>query len=227
MMGRSYGVLVAVCIAAASLNAPVPRIRDSAGVRIIENPSRLNAPIAFKLADKPSFDVGGLETNPENEISSRQGYFQGIRLSDGRVAVVDQSRIHFFNAAGKRLKIVGREGSGPGEFRNVTALCRIRGDSVFVTEGQNRRVTILNDMGGFVAAHPLGQYGYSEREFCFDDGTVLAMQRQPPNPPGRPYRLNHVRRDGTLINVIADVDLGAFDMAVRRETQTVASGQKV
>src|SRR6185503_18847722 len=95
--------------------AQTPRSRDGEGVRIVENGSRLTAPIAFRLGDRPSFDVGGLQQDPADEFDTHNYYLHGVRLSDGRVAVLDKSRVHFFDATGKRLKIVGRAGEGPGE----------------------------------------------------------------------------------------------------------------
>src|SRR3954469_393981 len=121
---------------AALAAAQTPRARDGAGVRIVDNPSRLKAPTAFRLGDKPVFDAGGLEGDPDVEISSRQGYPLAIRLANGNVAITDRARVQTFSAAGKRLRISGREGRGPGEFTAVTHLCRARGDTVLASDGK-------------------------------------------------------------------------------------------
>src|SRR5436190_13432099 len=104
---RTSRVALAILTASATrTTGQAPRVRDSAGVHIVENGPRLRAPIAFTIGAKPIFDVGGVEADPANEFSPRQGYFRGLRLSNGSVVVIDASRLQFFDAAGKRLRIV-------------------------------------------------------------------------------------------------------------------------
>src|SRR4051794_34651386 len=95
--------------------AQTPKIRDSAGVRIIENGPRLTAPVVFQLADKPSFDVGGLKQNPAEELKDRNPYPRLVRLASGNVVIADFDRVVFFDAKGQLIKSVGRKGDGPGE----------------------------------------------------------------------------------------------------------------
>ena len=83
---------------AVNASAQTARIRDSVGIRIVENSSRLSAPVAFTLGTKPNVDIGGLDADPQNELATRQGYPHAIRLNDGRVAVLDGSRVQFFDA---------------------------------------------------------------------------------------------------------------------------------
>src|SRR3954469_12534202 len=99
---KRLGFLLAAWTASIATAQPA-RVRDSVGVRIIENGPRLTAPIAFQLGDKPSFDVGGLQQDPADELTSRNGYPRAIRLSNGSVAVLDRTRVIFYDASGKRI----------------------------------------------------------------------------------------------------------------------------
>ncbi len=49
-----------------------------------------------------------------------------------------------FDSAGKPIRIVGREGDGPGEFRQISALRFTTGDSVLVVEASRRRVHLFS-----------------------------------------------------------------------------------
>lgn len=122
-------VLIVMCFATTVVvHAKAPVIRDSAGVRIVENRARASAPVQFTLGTKARFDVGGLEPEPDNEFNPIQGYLRGTWLSNGGLAVIDEVRMHLFDAAGKRLAIVGRKGKGPEEVTFITSIYRTRGN---------------------------------------------------------------------------------------------------
>lgn len=220
-------VTIGLCIPRQSY-AQAPRVRDSVGIRIVENASRLKAPVIFTLGAKPNVDIGGLDADPDKELSSRNGYPRAIRLSDGRVAISDRNRVQFFDRTGKRLRITGREGGGPGEFGNVAAICRTRGDTVFAADEVNRRVNVLSETGEHRALTTLPAGNYSERDFCLPDGSFIATQSLPRERGAESIlRINHLSRGGSILNVIAEVNLGVFDAAVRRESQYITWGQNV
>lgn len=56
----SRAALLSSCLVA-DVAAQDARTRDSAGVRITENPARMDAPVRFRPGDKPLLEVGGLE----------------------------------------------------------------------------------------------------------------------------------------------------------------------
>jgi DNA-binding beta-propeller fold protein YncE len=70
---------------------------------------------------------------------------QGMRLdSNGHVWVADTGnhRIQEFSPTGTLLSVVGKKGSGPGEFDSPTGVV-CREDKVYVADNGNRRVQIL------------------------------------------------------------------------------------
>jgi hypothetical protein len=219
-------VFLTVAAAASIATAQAPRVRDSAGVRIVENGRRLTAPAVFQLADKPSFDVGGLQQDPADEFDTHNYYLQAVRLSDGRVVVIDKSRVHFFDATGKRLRIVGRSGEGPGEYMQATDICITRGDTILV--GQTRRaVTKLTEAGDFVTMMAIAPNTYTEGQFCFDDGSFATLHRGAGAPAGpRKQQFDRVTADG-VITPLAEWELTPFDMLVTVEDRKAVHGDRL
>lgn len=216
--------LVVVLPARADVGAQAPTVRDSAGIRIVENPSRLEAPVVFTLGARPNFDVGGLESDPDVEFNHRQGYLRETFLSDGRFAVIDVVRVHFFDATGKRLKIFGREGAGPEEFRYLTSICRTRGDTLVLEDGQNRRVAIMDGNGNFVRTIPQRDLGRPPFDGCFDDGTLL-LERTVGPAEARQNRLTRLRLDGSVVDTLGVFPSG-FDIVTQSETTVLAAGAR-
>ena len=125
-------------------------VRDSAGIEIIENRDHGWAVgEGWRLAEAPELDIGVLEGDSMYQLFRVSG---ATRTSDGRVAVAlaGSSEIRFYGPDGQFRRAVGREGEGPGEFRQLSGIWPFRGDSLVVWDEALRRVTIL-DSGGSVA----------------------------------------------------------------------------
>jgi 6-bladed beta-propeller len=74
------------------------------------------------------------------------------RLADGTVAVADQygNAVRFFDSKGQATRAIGRKGTGPGEFADVTWIASCGTDSLFVW-AQSRRTMIVFDTAGLFA----------------------------------------------------------------------------
>lgn len=61
----------------------------------------------------------------------------------GRIYVADDQveQLLAFDAAGARLRMVGGSGAGPGEFRGLQSVVAGRGDTLFVFDANQRRIT--------------------------------------------------------------------------------------
>ena len=199
--------LTIVCVTSlATAQAPVER--DSAGIRIVENPSRAKAPVAFRLGTK-SVDLGGPATNLDDEFNPRMlGSFRGIRMSDGSLAVTNAVRMQFYDARGQHTGSFGRAGAGPQEFRslNGTEFCRTRGDTIVAGDYRNGRTAIVHQRS-VIKTNPLSAEFGGAMAGCFDDGTML-MHGGLPNfqTPTFTVRLNRVRLDGTLANSLGTIE---------------------
>ena len=104
-------------------------VRDSAGVRIVENTApRWQKGEGWHLSSKPVLDLGGQE-GPEYALF---GVVSAFRLEDGRVAIANTGAndIRIFDEHGRHLLTVGGTGSGRGEFKRLLWAGRFRGASL-------------------------------------------------------------------------------------------------
>ncbi len=70
----------------------------------------------------------------------------------GRYYVVESygTRIKVFDAEGRYLESLGREGGGPGEFRGISAIAVAPGDTLHVFDWSNVRWSVFGPDGRFV-----------------------------------------------------------------------------
>jgi hypothetical protein len=175
LRAAGIGLLPALAACGGDARAAGPVVRDSAGVRIVEN----SAPAwkegeGWRLAAEPALDIGMLDGPAQYQFGRVTG---AVRLGDGTVVVGDdQSKdLRFFDRTGRHVRTVGREGGGPGEFKAVGSLAAL-GDSLVVGDYNNRRVSVFGPDGRLVRAVPLDAGG--SRDFTFPvgylgDGSVL------------------------------------------------------
>ncbi len=113
-------------------------VRDSAGVSITEHS-------ATAWADAPRWVLGsnpiaviGAESDGAIDLSTSQ---IGTMLSDGRVAAMSMQppQLYLFGADGSQPELLGRGGEGPGEYRFLSALLTLGGDTIAGYDLMNRR----------------------------------------------------------------------------------------
>lgn len=148
-------------------------IRDSAGVRIVENAARSTAPVAFRVDSVPTIRLGGLGRT--SEFESGLAPSQLIRLIDGRYLTAERSRLRVWDASGRLQAVIGRDGSGPGEFRRVGEVCILPDGQIRVLDRLLSRVTLLSTtlQPRFTARVPIGDSGKG----CYGDGGHLTIRR--------------------------------------------------
>lgn len=157
---RWIGWLLAVCIWAGCAEeglSPSPlSVRDSAGIRIVENASVAEASTLWRLSADPVFQIGWEEDHPAfQDISS------GAILSGGRSAVAeaDGSRIYYLDIDGSVEREVGRNGEGPGEYQSILAIHALAGDSLLIQDDRNLRCTVLDGDGHYARDFRAVPYG--------------------------------------------------------------------
>jgi hypothetical protein len=123
--------------------------RDSAGITIVESRAAPNAGPALRLSAEPVVQIGVVEGAAEYQLDGVQWV---TRLSDGTLVVANggSREIRYYDSAGRHRHTTGRSGAGPGEYRNISYMRRIAGDSVLVFDALNRRITVLDANGAHV-----------------------------------------------------------------------------
>ena len=144
-------LLTASCAGAS--DSPGVAVRDSAGVTIVESTiAAWDREPPWRVSAEPTLVIGGAE----HDVNSRFHEVAGVvRLRSGGVVVADggSASILFYDAGGRFLRRVGGRGSGPGEFRRISSLQPLDGDSLLVFDGALARVTLLDAGGAIVAVH--------------------------------------------------------------------------
>jgi hypothetical protein len=74
--------------------------------------------------------------------------------AEGHVYIVDESdmSIKVFNAEGRSLRIIGRKGSGPGEFGQISDLALLPDGRILVTDFETRRTSFFGPGGEFLSS---------------------------------------------------------------------------
>lgn len=89
-------------------------------------------------------------TRPAAEFAEPFSTVAGVReLSDGRLVVVDSrdKLVSIVDFDGQSSTMLGREGSGPGEYRRPGAPVALPGDTTLVPDGANGRYLVINPNG--------------------------------------------------------------------------------
>ncbi len=172
-----------------------PVVRDSAGVTIVENrePAWPEGE-GWRLSETPLIDIGALEGAPEYQLFRVVG---AVRLSDGRIVLANAGthQLRFYGADGTYLGASGREGDGPGEFRDMGRLWLLPPDSLLVWDWRTRRMSVFDDRGKFARSFLLrapGGQGLPTPVAVFPDRSLLASEG-PIYTPGE--RRTGLRRD--------------------------------
>ena len=127
-------------------SAPVPSVRDSAGILITETAEAIAiGPVDWEVDSAPVLELGSEEVLAE--------VFSGVRglrgLPEGGVLVVDavSRELRFFDSSGDLVHKVGRKGEGPGEFQSPFLLQNHRSDSLLVWDGRLKRLQKFSEAG--------------------------------------------------------------------------------
>lgn len=125
-------------------------VTDSAGVRIVENPGAASgATEAIPILATRDLQIGMRDGPDAYQFSGIMG---ATRLQDGAIAVLNRSppEVRVFHPDGQIERTFGAAGEGPGEFRSVSDLRVLAGDTFIVFDPMARRFTLFDREGEFV-----------------------------------------------------------------------------
>ena len=167
---RMTGLLVAVMSATPALAQSTTK--DSAGVRIVENTRPSWAPgRAWNVSAQPLVDIG----SGDDSLYQFMTVMGAVRLTSGYIAVAHMStnNVRVYDARGRYVRVIGRQGQGPGEFRQVMGVSRLPGDTISVDDSRDE-IELFDGEGkflrGFRASRAQGGLVVSGF-YRFDDGS--------------------------------------------------------
>ncbi len=187
--------LAALAFAACDTGEPVTgdiAITDSAGVTLV------------RFADLASLDLPARGPALEREVGTRPGtelYRVTVArlLESGRLVIGNSGtgELLYVDESGEIAIRAGGEGDGPGEFRAITVIPAVRGDTIVVYDTRLGRLTTLDAAGELVDTRPLQPPSRVTDllPLATGDSVVLAIhgdswifgasrrRRRPPRPP--------------------------------------------
>lgn len=98
----------------------------------------------------------------EARVSSPLSLVTTVReLKSGQLMVADpiERKLMVFDAKLSSMRTLGREGSGPGEYRQPDAVWALPGDSTLVTDLGNARLSVVGPDGKYARSMPLTSGG--------------------------------------------------------------------
>src|SRR5688572_24766433 len=124
----------------------------------------------WRVADRPTVDIGKAEGAPEYELSTIRGV---LRLKDGTIVVANQqSELRYYDRNGKYIRTAGRKGEGPGEFFQIQGLTQLRDGNLGVDDFRHG-MQVYSPDGKFIRRYPTPDPDGFGPLVVFDDGTII------------------------------------------------------
>lgn len=114
-------------IAVLAQAAPPSAVRDSAQLRIVEIfPEVWPPPKVWTIPNTPSSSIGVMDGDPNYTLFRVQG---AVGLPDGGTVVAEgDARLRYYDADGRHVRTLDRQGEGPGEAMYFSGLFSGSGD---------------------------------------------------------------------------------------------------
>jgi hypothetical protein len=166
-------LLLTLCACGKAPEAPSALVSDSAGIHIVQYSPASAAP-AWRVDTNT-----GLVLGAESDTVHLFGVTTALQLEGGGILVADggDHRLLFFDAAGALERSVGRQGEGPGEFKELGVVSDAWPDSLLVWDRMARRLSVLDRSGTFVRSFGLAttdSVPYASVTGVYADGTFAA-----------------------------------------------------
>jgi hypothetical protein len=206
------------CRAPPSARAAAPLIRDSAGIRIVENVGPTWAH-PWEVAPQPTLTIGSAGTDSSQLLF---GVVGALRLPDGSIVIANSGtqELLFFDRLGHAVRRVGGPGNGPGEFSTLAWLSRFGADSLVAMDVRLGRLSYFDRAGRFarsIRLEPSPDLPYPGPVALFGDGSLLVKQgafmlgaagpTRTERPEERVYRYSRDGRTAQVLGVFPGLEL--------------------
>ncbi len=104
---------------------------------------------SIAVSASPVMDVSAASDTGRGQIGELVG---ATRLSGGQVVAADRgsSVLRFFSASGTPIRVVGRPGDGPGEYKDLVSIQQCGADTLYAWDRMHARLTVLDSAGAFI-----------------------------------------------------------------------------
>lgn len=169
--------------------APTATVADSAGVRLVTISGAPEELPVWCLAAAPLLTIDGGTTGDSTALS-RVGPV--MWLASGGLVVHDPetSRLLVFEADGRFVRALGRDGAGPGEMEQLTTLAVQRGDTITTWDSSLRRLSYWHPSTGYVRQLLVNESDddvwYTMGVWSWQDSLLVVLQNRTgprPTPP--------------------------------------------
>ena len=180
--GSAFGLALVAAVAGTGVAcgvSPPPGsetlFTDSPGVAIAESSTFPEEGAGgWSLDPTPSLSIGTLDGGSIYQCFQVTG---SLRLPDGRLAISDLGtrQLRIYSADGTYQTSFGREGEGPGEFRDIRVMGTVGSDTLVVLDGALRRVSRIHPEAGFLGVANFPEEAGITRHFngMFSDGSIV------------------------------------------------------
>jgi len=148
-------------------------------------------PLAAQItvSPEPVVEIGGSLDHPDDQLFRVAG---AVRLPDGRIAVANagSDEIRIYDEGGRLQRSLGREGSGPGEFRGIRSLYLRPPDWLAVFDATHQRITVYSAAGVLIEDLPVppGDSGRTRDMIPLVDGRWVSLRERSPDDRGELWR---------------------------------------
>ena len=147
-------LVLAAAVAAACGGEAAPllertTVRDSAGIRIVENAAPRSAE-PWRLSPEPVVEIfgdGPPDETPLDPVSAFRTESGLIVVGDGNQSGWDAMLV--YDAEGRFLRKIGGEGEGPGEFGQLWWAAPYRADSLIAMDMRGWYIRVFGESGGY------------------------------------------------------------------------------
>ena len=155
-----------------------------------------NSPLDLDVRSKPDYLT---LCKPQQVIECHDPFFVAVHDSGDIYVTSCDHRIYVFDQTGHLKNTIGSHGSGDGQFNNPRGIC-IKGDELYVADGENNRIQKLTLKGEFLSS--FGEYGTDRGEFDCPAAIIVDSNNRLIVPDCGNHRIQIFNQDGAWILTI-------------------------